>query len=154
LKCRKKKQLRYLLLIVVIFLFSHLDNYALASDQPIKPFFQLTLLNQAKLNSDDLTAMRYYQMALDQMAHQAFLDAGLSLMEIITFHPKSPYYGAALYRLANLYENRMANNVPSRLMMAHTIYKKISKLPSTVYNSEPRGRSRTKLIALKKSQRH
>lgn len=152
LRYRNMLHLSLPLLFAIIFILSPLGTCAPAVARPLKPFFQLTLLNQESLGSDDHDAMQYYQVALDQIAQQQYLDAGLSLMEIITFHNKSPYYGAALYRLANLYENPMANNVPSRLVMAHTLYQKTSKLPSTVYNSGPRGRASTKLIAMKQRQ--
>jgi hypothetical protein len=69
--------------------------------------------------------------------------AGLQFMKIVVFHKKSDRYGMALYRLAEVHEQL------DRYDIAYDLYTEVNKLPSTVANSQPRGRAVERLQKIK-----
>ena len=88
----------------------------------------------------------FHGMALLYMGD--YTAAGLSFMRVIVFYPDSACYGMALYRTAQVHERIR------RLDIALSLYRRADRLPSAVYNSQPRVRAAQRLAHIDLAQRN
>lgn len=107
-----------------------------------KAWQQLAPMETAAAAAGCLDEYRYLSgMALLGRGQTA--DAGLAFMKVVVFHPESARYGMALYRLAEVHERL------DRFDVAYALYGEVSQLPSSMANSQPRGRAAERLEKLK-----
>ncbi|OPZ94302.1 MAG: hypothetical protein BWY71_02405 [Planctomycetes bacterium ADurb.Bin412] len=107
-----------------------------------KAWQQLAPMETAAAAAGCLDEYRYLSgMALLGRGQTA--DAGLAFMKVVVFHKESVRYGMALYRLAEVHERL------ERYDVAYALYKEVNELPSSVANSQPRGRAAERLEKLK-----
>ncbi len=122
-------------------MFQTIQNL-LEKQQYEKAWQQLAQMEKTAETAGCLDEYRYLAgMALLGRGETA--DAGLAFMKVVVFHRESARYGMALYRLAEVHERL------DRFDVAYALYGEVSQLPSSVANSQPRGRAAERLEKLK-----
>jgi len=93
-------------------------------------------------NNDDDAAEYWYWHGMALMGLQDYDAAGISFMRIVVFHDRSLRYAMTLYRLAEVHERL------NRYDVSGSLYRRIIRLPSSVYVSESRVRAERRLYQL------